>query len=188
MNEFPCSFSEQVRDNVRCIAESGSVALGGLYDLTATRLVRFAVTITRNQHDAEDVVQAVLVRVVSHARLLSQVQAPWSYLLRMVRNESIVVLRKKKRWSVVQGLMDLITQRKVDEVEQEDSYRAIWIALRELPVQQSEVVVLKIWEEFTFDQIANVLNIPAATAASRYRYALRKLEVRLRSQLEGIRS
>ncbi len=52
------SFCNQVRMSAQCIVESGAAGLSGLYDLTAQRLVRFAVTITRNQHDAEDAVQA----------------------------------------------------------------------------------------------------------------------------------
>ncbi len=84
----PVSFSERVRDSAQCIAESGAAALSGLYDLTSMRLVRFAVTITRNQHDAEDAVQAALVRVVGNAKLLIRADSPWPYLLQMVRNES----------------------------------------------------------------------------------------------------
>jgi RNA polymerase sigma-70 factor (ECF subfamily) len=65
-------------------------------------------------------------------------------------------------------------------MEQEDTHRAVWLALRTLPIEQSEVVVLKIWEGLTFAQIAEVLSVPAATAASRYRYALAKLSSQLR--------
>jgi RNA polymerase sigma-70 factor, ECF subfamily len=178
----PTIFSERVRESAQCIAESGAAALSGLYDLTSMRLVRFSVTITRNQHDAEDAVQAALVRVVGNAKLLSRAENPWPYLLQMVRNESLVILRRKRRGAIVSNLTDLLTHRSVDEVEQEESYRAVWLALRSLPVDQSEVVVLKIWEEFTFAQIAEVLGIPASTAASRYRYAMQKLAVELRSQ------
>ena len=42
-------------------------------------------------------------------------------------------------------------------------------------IRQAEVVVLKIWEEMTFAQIANILEISSSTAASRYRYAIGKL-------------
>jgi len=178
----PASFSDRVRESAQCIAESGAAALSGLYDLTSMRLVRFSVTITRHQHDAEDAVQATLVRVVGNASLLSRADNPWPYLLRMVRNESLVILRRKRRGAIVSNLTDLLTHRSVDEVEQEESFRAVWLALRSLPMQQSEVVVLKIWEEFTFAQIAEVLCIPPATAASRYRYAMQKLALELRSQ------
>ena len=176
------SFSERVRESAQCIAESGAPALSGLYDLTSMRLVRFAVTVTRNQHDAEDAVQAALVRVVGNAKLLSRADSPWPYLLQMVRNESLLILRRKRRVATVSDLTDLLTHRSVDEVEKEESYRAVWLAIRSLPVEQSEVVVLKIWEELTFAQIAEVLGLPAATAASRYRYAMQKLACELRSK------
>jgi RNA polymerase sigma-70 factor (ECF subfamily) len=40
-------------------------------------------------------------------------------------------------------------------------------------------VVLKIWEDMTFSQIAEILEISPSTAASRYRYALEKLTQKL---------
>jgi len=175
------SISERVRISAQRISETGAVALAGLYDLTSIRLVRFAVTITRNQHDAEDAVQAALVRVVANANLLVKADSPWPYLLRMVRNEALVVLRKRKRWGIIQNLTDLLTRRSVDELEREDTYRAVWLALRALPPEQSEIVVLKIWEELTFSQIADILGLSPSTAASRYRYALQKLAGQLHS-------
>jgi RNA polymerase sigma-70 factor (ECF subfamily) len=53
--------------------------------------------------------------------------------------------------------------------------------LTELPVEQREVIVLKIWHQCTFEEIAAVMEIPANTAAGRYRYGLQKL----RNKLEG---
>lgn len=173
------SLTGQVRECAERIAESGPAALSGLFDLTAHRLLRYSVTITRNQHDAEDAVQAALVRVADSPQLLGRADQPWPYLLRMVRNESLVVIRKRKRWSPLQSLADLITQRGVDEVELEETYREVWSALRSLPTQQSEVVVLKIWEGMTFAQIGEVLEVSPSTAASRYRYAIEKLAPKL---------
>jgi RNA polymerase sigma-70 factor, ECF subfamily len=175
------ALSEKVRICAQRIAECGAPALSGLYDLTSMRLVRFAVTITRNQHDAEDAVQTALLRVATKVDLVLQSDKPWCYLLRMVRNEAIVVLRKKKRWSIVDNLTDLVTRRTVDQLEQEDTFRKVWLALRALPIEQREVVVLKIWEELTFAQIGELLDMPLATVASRYRYALTKLAGPLRS-------
>ncbi len=169
------NLSQQVRECADRISESGAVALAALYDLTAPRLVRFAVTLTRNQHDAEDALQAVLVRVAGRPKLLSAAERPWPYLLRMVRNEALVIIRNRKRALTISSLCDLLTRRSVDEVELEETHRAVWVALRKLPTDQSEVVVLKIWEELTFAQIAEVLDITQSTAASRYRYAMTKL-------------
>jgi len=178
-------FSELIRERALRMSELGPSAVASLYDLAAVRLVRFSATITRNQHDAEDAVAAVLLRVVAEPTRLAKADSPWPYLLRMARNESLVILRKKRRWSMAQGLIDLLTWTRVDELEREESIREVWTALRKLPTEQSEVVVLKIWEELTFQQIGDVLGVPTATAASRYRAALGKLAIALpRSESE----
>jgi RNA polymerase sigma-70 factor (ECF subfamily) len=176
-------FSERIRQCTLHMTESGVAALSGLFDLTSLRLVRLAITITHNQHDAEDAVQAALVRVAAEPRLLSKAEQPWHYLLRMVRNEALMILRRKRFALSLTSIADLMTERSVDQVEQEEQFRAVWKALRKLPVEQSEVVVLKIWEELTFWQIGQVLDITPATAASRYRYALDKLARKLRPSI-----
>ncbi len=172
-------FTDRVRLYAQRIGESSAAALAGLYDLTSQRLVRYATTITRNQHDAEDAVQAALVKVSGQPSLLCDCNHPWSYLLRMVRNESLLILRRRKRWSLSNNLSDLLTRRLVDDLDREDTHRAVWSALRALPTEQSEVVVLKIWEEMTFAQIAEILEVSVSTAASRYRYAIEKLTRKL---------
>jgi len=49
------------------------------------------------------------------------------------------------------------------------------MAIGRLPASQTEVVLLKIWEEMTFVEIGGVLSESPNTVASRYRYALQKL-------------
>lgn len=177
-------FNEQVSQCATRLSESGIAALSGLFDLTSQRLVRYAATLTRNQHDAEDAVQAALVQIAKHTTSFCNADQPWPYLLRVVRNEALTIMRRKKRWSLVGSLSDLLTRRSVDEVEQEESHRAIWLALRSLPAAQAEVIVLKIWEDMTFAQIGSILNVSTFTAGSRYRYGMEKLAHKLNHQVE----
>lgn len=182
-------FSEAVRKQVETIASHGITATAGLYDLTSMRLVRFATTITRNQHDAEDAVASALLKVVADIDVLFRARNPWAFLLQMVRNDALLILRRKKRWTaaaqkIAECLSDLIqAPPKVDTLENQESMQEIWKAMRRLPTQQAEVVVLKIWEDFTFHQIGQTLGIPPATAASRYRYGLEKLSQMLGADL-----
>jgi RNA polymerase sigma-70 factor (ECF subfamily) len=173
------TFADRVRLSAAQLAEVGVSGLGALYDLTAERLVRFAVTVTRNQHDAEDAVQAVLARVADRPRLLASADCPWAYLLRMARNEALALARKKRHAWPLGNLSDLLTRRVVDEIEREEAHRAVWRALRSLPAVQAEVVVLKIWEDMTFAQIGQVLETSPHTAASRYQYAVKRLATKL---------
>jgi RNA polymerase sigma-70 factor (ECF subfamily) len=173
-------FTQCVQDCTDRLAVAGVDALGALFDLTSQRLVRLAVAITRNQHDAEDCVQTALVRVAREPGLLGSVACPWAYLLRMVRNEALRLGRRRR--PTAGDLTDLVTFRRVDELEREETHREVWAALRALPPEQAEVVVLKIWEEMTFAQIGQILDTSPNTAASRYQYAMVKLTRRLSPQ------
>lgn len=182
----PSTFTEQVANCVERLAESGVAALGGLFDLTSQRLVRFATTITRNQHDAEDAVQATLVQVAKNLQKFCRSEQPWPYLLRMTRNEALLIARRRKRLNFSENLTDLATRCLVDELEMEETFRAVWSALRGLPTEQAEVVVLKTWEEMTFAQVAEILGISPDTVASRHRYAMKKLALKLNPNGERV--
>jgi RNA polymerase sigma-70 factor (ECF subfamily) len=106
---------------------------------------------------------------------LASADSPWAYLLRMVRNEALVMARRKQRTVDANNLTDLVTLCRVDKLEQEETHRAVWSALRMLPPEQAEVVVLKIWEEMSFAEIGQILETSPNTAASRYQYARVKL-------------
>ena len=178
------NFSSAVQASAERLATFGVSALGALFDLTSERLVRYAISITRNQHDAEDAVQAALVKVATNPRRLADADSPWAFLLCMVRNEALLVLRRRQRRRVVDGILDLLTRRRVDHAEQEEQYRAIWGALRRLPTEQAEVIVLKIWEEMTFAEISEIQSVSLNTAASRYQYGMSKLTQMLGSLKE----
>jgi RNA polymerase sigma-70 factor, ECF subfamily len=184
---LPDDFSQRVRSCTDRLAAAGVDALGALFDLTSHRLVRFSVTLTRNQHDAEDAVQASLVKVASRPALLAAADSPWAYLLQMVRNESLAIMRRKRRTCIVSSITDLVTRRRVDELEQEETHRAVWLALRSLPSEQAEVVVLKIWESMTFAEISQILDASPNTVASRYQYAMNKLAVKLTKARQEVR-
>ena len=175
-------FSQAVKHCVDRLESADVDVLSALFDLTSQRLVRLAIAVARNQHDAEDAVQTVLVRVAGRPNLLTTASCPWAYLLRMVRNEALVIGRRKHRLVSADNLTDLVTIRKVDELEREETHRAIWSALRTLPADQAEVVVLKIWEDMTFAQIGQLLDASPNTVASRYQYAMTKLAKRLSPQ------
>ena len=169
----PSSFPSCVEACAHELARHGVSALGPLYDLTAQRLVRYATALLHSQHDAEDATQTALVRVAMHPALLAHARCPWAYLLRMVRNESLMIARRRRRLrpTVLGELPEVIP----DVPAKMDQQREIWKALRKLPPLQVEVVVLKIWEEMTFAQIARVLDKSPNTVASRYQYAIAKL-------------
>ncbi len=172
-------FSGRIRNCATQLAQQGVAALGPLYDLTAARLVRYAYTLTRNFDDAEDAVQASMVKIAVNPGLLSEARYPWAYFLKVVRNEALSIARRRKVVHVLSSLVEACgePERGFDDAEMKRSVRS---AIQKLPRPQAEVVVLKIWEEMTFVEIGEILGESSNTAASRYRYAIGKLTQSLR--------
>jgi RNA polymerase sigma-70 factor, ECF subfamily len=73
-------------------------------------------------------------------------------------------------------------------LEQKESREQVQQAVAKLPAEQAEVVVLKIWEQFTFAEIAELIHESPNTAASRYRYALEKLSRHLQPLVDSARA
>jgi len=165
-------FSARVRECARRIQSEGVVALGDLFDLTAPRLYRYALAMTRHREDAEDVLQGAMVRVALHSQSLADALHPWPYVLQVVRHEAIRSSQKKRRSRESCSLIEVEGDFSGESSELRD---LVQDALQKLPPEQAEIVVLKIWEEMTFLEISQVLDEPPNTIASRYRYALQKL-------------
>ena len=162
-------------------------ALTRLYDVAAPRLLRYAETLTRNRADAEDAMQSALVKVARKPKQVANADKPWAYLVRVVRNEALRVIGRRKPIASLASLLQV--WRPVDcPLEQQESREKVQQAVARLPAEQAEVVVLKIWEQFTFAEIAELIHESPNPAASRYRYALEKLSRHLQPLVDSARA
>lgn len=170
------NFHRQFRSCVDLLARDTQRALGELFDLAAVRLVRLAMTVTSNQADAEDAVQGAFSRIAGKPALLLRADTPWPYLIRTVRNEALRILQKRKTSSL--GERDTACDQDTAEflMQREETVATVQRMLRSLPRAQFDVVILKHWEDLTFAEIAEVLGKSQNTVASRYRYAMEKLQ------------
>jgi RNA polymerase sigma-70 factor (ECF subfamily) len=125
--------------------------------------------------DAEDVVQDAFVRFWRRQRGLSG--EPLALLLTSVRRAGLDVSRRRARRAAREAGVPAGDPAPLFEPlsEGDDRRTAIESALGRLPLEQREVLALKIWGGLTFAQVAGQLGIPPNTAASRYRYALAAL-------------
>ena len=143
---------------------------------------------TRSLADAQDVVQEAFVRYWRHQRHLPG--DPQALLITSIRRAALDHARRESRRTAREEKAE--ADRGASEPlfppvagDAGERGREIEGALRQLPEEQREVLVLKIWQELTFEQIATVLGIPANTAASRYRYALTNLRKKLKPACHG---
>lgn len=141
-----------------------------------TSLVLYARQWTGTHADAEEAVQNAFIRLWKSDGLDHDNPLPLLYLT--TRSSAIDLVRSRDRrasreTAAAAGSDGLCWFDSKLETAERD--RAIEAALKALPMEQREVVVMKVWGELTFAEIASALDIPQNTAASRYRYALERL-------------
>ena len=128
--------------------------------------------------DAEDVVQEAFVRFW---RSRDRAADPTAYLFGCVKRCALDWVRARGRQTRREAAVAKPEGEPLFDgpLEQAERRAAVAAALDTLPETQREVLVMKVWGNLSFPQIAAALGIPADTAASRFRYALAKLRERL---------
>jgi RNA polymerase sigma factor (sigma-70 family) len=149
---------------------SNSAEIELLYLQHGRGLLLFALAIAGDRGRAQDAVQQVFLKMLDGQGLL-QVADVKAYLFACVRN---AVLNDTK---VLQRSVPLEEDSAWFDPPDRDYAAELNLrrALCALPEDQRQVVVLHVWGELTFMQIAEILDISSNTAASRYRYAFAKL-------------
>ena len=141
-----------------------------LYERHGRALLAYACALLRDPSAAEDVLHQVFLNVL---RGRSPIDGePAAYLFRAVRNTALNHMRGQSREVDLAGAGVWLEG---PDGSRETSL-ALESALRALPAEQREVIVLHIWGQLTFEEAAAVIGIPPNTAASRYRYGLAKLK------------
>ena len=161
-----------------------------LYDEHASALFAFLLNFTRNETDTRDLLQEVFVKLARQPRLLHGVRDERSFLLRLAHNAAIDGVRRRdtreRNNDQLAGESPCVFPPSND-VDEEAFRRALHDALGGLPADQRAVIHLKLWEGLTFEAIAELLELPPNTAASRYRYGLDKMRGRLRPLYDEIK-
>jgi RNA polymerase sigma-70 factor (ECF subfamily) len=145
-----------------------------LYRAKAPELLLYGRALGLSHAEAEDVLQETFVALMQRPEPPSQ---PEHYGVRAFRNRALNYRRsfwrrlarewESRRWFEPGG------GESGAEVE-------AMRALQKLPTEQREVIVLKIWHEYTFEEIGELLGISPHTGAGRYRYGLQKLRTCLK--------
>jgi RNA polymerase sigma-70 factor, ECF subfamily len=148
-----------------------------LYCAKAAELILYGRALGLSHGEAEDVLQETFLALLQR---VSPPEKPERYCMRTFRNRALNQRRSfwrrlTREWESIRWF-----ERADGETPQE---RAAMRCLAELPVAQREVIVLKIWHEYTFEEIGELLNISPNTAAGRYRYGLKKLRTCLNGEI-----
>ena len=129
-----------------------------------------AFSILKNKDNSEDIVQNVFAKILKldKEKLPTQGEASWLYTVS--KNETIQFLRKQKQIVDIDDLYSLESES--DEINDIVDMASYYKLLENLTPQDREIISLRILSDFTFDKIAQMLDMPIGTVEWRYYKAL----------------
>lgn len=142
-------------------------------------IYNFALKLTAEPNDAEDLVQETIVKAFRFFSSYEKGTNAKAWLFRILKNSYINIYRKKSRqpnqvdYDEVEAYYETIRSEQKDTTDLEDlMYREmmdddITKALADLPEDFRTVVLLCDIEGFTYEEIANMLDVPIGTIRSR---------------------
>jgi RNA polymerase sigma-70 factor (ECF subfamily) len=140
------------------------------------RVFNYLLRLTASPDDALDLSQDAFLKAYQNIRKLDDPArfGPWLY--RIAHNEAYSFFRKRRPET---ALEDSPSERNPAPGFPMDLSLAVTAALDRLNPEQREAVVLKVYEGFKFDEMAEVLGCPVSTVKSRLYTALEVLKTEL---------
>jgi len=149
------------------------------------RLRRFARNLTRNPHDADDVVQIAVERALTRLDQWRSGARLDSWMFKIVRNAWIDELRSRGRRGKVFLAAEAGENIGTDSMARETELLSVQSAMARLPEDQREAVSLVLVEGLPYREAAEVLGVPIGTLTSRLARGREALQALLGTEGEG---
>ncbi len=157
-----------LRRSPSAAAPAADIDLDALYRAHRRRLSGLAAAVTLDRAVADDIVHDAFAGLTRH---VASVRDPLAYLHRSVVNAAVRTIQRRNRArSLPQRPLQPSTIPEVDET---------WQMVAALPARQRVVVVLRFWEDYSYEQIAEALGLPLGTVKSTLHRALSTLKEQL---------
>ena len=139
------------------------------------RLLNFVFRYFNNVEQAEDVVQDTLIKLYTHASYYKNVAKFSTWIFTIAKNNALTELRKNKRkktdslWTDDGKFIDISSKEESLEskVQNEIAIDQLNKFLDEIPENFRIAVVLRDYQELSYEEISKILEIPIGTIKSR---------------------
>jgi RNA polymerase sigma-70 factor, ECF subfamily len=156
-------------------------AFNALVSRWEKRVFNYLLRLTASADDALDLSQDVFLKAYQNIRKLDDPArfGPWLY--RIAHNEAYSLFRKRRPETALEDMSeaDVAASGNPAPGFSIDLSLAVTAALDRLNPEQREAVVLKVYEGFKFEEIAEILGAPVSTVKSRLYTALDLLKTEL---------
>ncbi|MGC4756738.1 SigE family RNA polymerase sigma factor [Micromonospora trifolii] len=145
-------------------------------DTRLAPLLRYAVMLTGEPHQAQDLVQETMVRVQLNWRRVARADSPERYVRRMLTNQYVDWRRGSwVRRVLLRGEPDTSVPMPTDHAQSAVDRDQVWSWLSRLPRRQRAALVLRYYEDLPDVEIADILGCAVGTVRSSISRALATL-------------
>ena len=131
-------------------------------------LRKFAFKLTRNVHDAEDLLQSTLLRAMEKRHLYKETSKLFSWVSKIMYNLFVSAYRRKTKFETQYDPETYIEKQSV-EPEQEDKIeiKNVAKAMDELPRKHKDILVMVCVKGMQYAEVSQKKGIPVGTVRSR---------------------
>ena len=154
-------------------------------------LYSYAMVLTRNREEAEDLVQETYVRAIQAMGRLRADSNMKSWLFTILRNIWFNQLRKRRNGPQMveieaeDGVANSIVEPSKDSYDlyvSKTETERVRASIQELPIEFREIILLREYEDLSYQEVASVLGCPVGTVMSRLARARTKLRTLLQQR------
>lgn len=164
------------------IADGSREAFCKLYELAASPVYTFALSILRSRADAEDAMQDAFLKIHAAAHLYRPEGKPMAWILTITRNICFMKIRRQRHVALYQA-EDMPQQLDFKQIEDADDRLVLTAAFRILSEEERQIIFLHAVSGLKHREIAELLNLPISTVLSKCQRGLKKLKAELEESL-----
>lgn len=170
-----------VDDLIKKIAKGDKCALSDLYNETRSAVYGFALSMTKNRDDSEDILQDTFIKVWQNVANYQSQGTPMAWILSITKNLSLMKLREHgRKQDLAPEEWDALFHD-ADPSATIDDRHLLQAALTILSDEERDIVLLHAISGLKHREIADLLNMALATVLSKYHRGLKKLRNYLES-------
>ncbi|MBV8551200.1 MAG: sigma-70 family RNA polymerase sigma factor [Acidobacteriaceae bacterium] len=149
--------------------------------------------LTRNEHDAEDIVQEAYLRALRAFATFNPDCDARAWLLKIVRNTGYTWLRRNRPKEMMANARENAGEQIANCLDPESAlleksdFKLLREALGEMPAEYREALILRELEGLSYREISDITSAPVGTVMSRLFRARRDLCARLSQAMRGVR-
>ena len=160
---------------IKDIAKGSMEALHTLYEKTHKSVYVFALSITKNTHDAEDILQDTFLKIYQKAADYTSYDKPMAWIFTIARNFALMKIRDGKKEGSLEDDNDL-PEQDFSFVEDLSERIILKTTINKLDDNERTILLLHTVAGLKNREIAELLDMSINTVLSKYNRTVRKMQ------------